>query len=323
MSFQFICPHCHKKTLVDESYVGQQGACAGCGKNVTITEQPKKLHAANLRKTHPPSPAPTQSSVTNSPSFLKHPIVRKLIAALLGVVALVVFGFVAWKLASAFSGLALIQKIQERSERAQCMNNLSKIARALNQYAASHGTYPPPIVYAEDGKPMHSWRVLILQELGEYHLYNQYKFDEPWDSESNSALIGSLCPRVFISPGRSDHRYAAESSYFLVVGDGTLFPSSEAPLSPDKISDGQENCLLVVEAQNTAHEWTKPIDIDFRNTRGTATTVGIGGTHDGGFTAAFADGVAAWIPSDTPQEQVRAMITPQGGESVDRTPYLK
>jgi len=243
--------------------------------------------------------------------------------ALAGAFGLVLLGVIAWKSIGALSGLTIIKQLQQRSARAQCMNNLSRIARALDQYAATHGTYPPPVTYDKDGKPLHSWRVLILQELGEYDTYNRYKFDEPWDSENNSALIGSDCPRVFVSPARPDYNYAAETSYFLVVGHGTAFPSAAPPLAPKDISDGRDSTLLVVEAQNSSHEWTKPIDIDFQNLSGTANSVGMGGTHSEGFTAAFADGVAGWFPNATPPEQVRSMITISGGESVDRSPFVQ
>ena len=170
---------------------------------------------------------------------------------------------------------------------------------------------------------MHSWRVLILPDLGEHHVYNQYNFDEPWDSPNNSNLLGTRCPRVFISPARADHQYAAETNYFLVVGDGTVFPTSGPPLAPGEIGDGLDNTLLIVEAQNTSHFWTEPIDIDFRNMKGTASSVGLGGTHKEGFTGAFADGVAGWFPNSIPSEQVRSMISANGGEVVDRSFFTK
>jgi hypothetical protein len=203
------------------------------------------------------------------------------------------------------------------------MNHLGRIARALNEYAATHGTYPPPAVFDSEGRALYSWRVLILQELGEFELHNQFRFDEPWDSEHNSSLLGTRCPRVYISPGRADFRDSSESSYFLIVGGGTVFPSRGQSLAPIDINDGPENTLLVVEAKNSIHEWTKPIDIDFAVWQGVSGSLGVGGTHSGGFTAAFADGTPAWIPEETPPELIRSMITSKGSDSFDRSPFVQ
>ena len=47
-----------------------------------------------------------------------------------------------------------------------CVQNSYEIAHHLRAYKERHGHYPPPVVYDENGKPKHSWRVLILQNLG-------------------------------------------------------------------------------------------------------------------------------------------------------------
>ena len=203
------------------------------------------------------------------------------------------------------------------------MNNLSQIENALNAYAAQHGTYQPPIVYDAKGKPMHSWRVLILEQLGEHDLQARYNFDEPWDSTNNVALLGGRCPRVYISPAISNSRSNAETNYFLVTGSGTIFPPS-GPLGPQDLSDGAGNTLLVFEAENTIIEWTKPVDIDFRkmNPRiGNSGPNSIGGNHDGGATAVFADGTPAWLPDEIPPATLDTLISPAGGEPVDPTDF--
>jgi hypothetical protein len=225
-----------------------------------------------------------------------------------GTISLIALGFVAYNIISILFSSTFVQDLQERRNRALCMNNLSKIARALTSYAATHGTYPPAVVYDDKGKPKHSWRTLILKELGEYALYDQYRFDEPWDSEHNSSLF-ARCPKVYISPGVG---LSGESSYFLIVGGNTLYPNGPL-MRPQDIRDGSDRTILVVEAQNPIHEWTKPIDI----TIGGNSTIKMGGNHTGGFAAATADGTPLWIPDDTPPELIDALISPAGNEPVD------
>ena len=55
-----------------------------------------------------------------------------------------------------------------------------------NKARAEHGL---PVMRDESGKPMHSWRVLILPFLDAEPLYKQYDFSEPWDGPKNSLLL--------------------------------------------------------------------------------------------------------------------------------------
>ena len=47
----------------------------------------------------------------------------------------------------------------------QCTNNLKQIAAALQAYHQANGCFPPAYIADKSGKPMHSWRVLILPYL--------------------------------------------------------------------------------------------------------------------------------------------------------------
>ena len=51
----------------------------------------------------------------------------------------------------------------------------------------------------ENGQPKHSWRVLILPFLEQSRIYEQYKFDEPWNSPNNMAVTSQAVP-VYCCP---------------------------------------------------------------------------------------------------------------------------
>ena len=59
--------------------------------------------------------------------------------------------------------------------RSRDQNNLKQIALAIINYADTNRGMPPPAIYSDDGKPLLSWRVLILPYLEEGDLFEQFQ----------------------------------------------------------------------------------------------------------------------------------------------------
>lgn len=66
--------------------------------------------------------------------------------------------------------------------------SMKMVAKALREYHAEHGEYPPPVTCDAHGAPMHSWRALLLPYLDEEPLAAAYHFDEPWNGPHNAPL---------------------------------------------------------------------------------------------------------------------------------------
>src|SRR5579872_5845935 len=71
-----------------------------------------------------------------------------------------------------------IQSARDAARRTMCLNNLHSIGLALFNYSADYGSLPPAYIADETGRPMHSWRVLLLPYLGHQELYDAYNFSE-------------------------------------------------------------------------------------------------------------------------------------------------
>ncbi len=97
--------------------------------------------------------------------------------------------------------------------------NVKKIMLAMHHYVDTYRHFPPAVMLGKDGRggPSHSWRVAILPQLGEHELYNEYRFDEPWDSDHNKKLLEKM-PAVFRGP--LDAPNAMNTSYFGLVAIG-------------------------------------------------------------------------------------------------------
>ena len=72
------------------------------------------------------------------------------------------------------------------ARRAQCTNNLKQIALALHNYEQEHKALPPAYTVDATGRPLHSWRTLILPYLEQESLYRSIDLSKPWDDRSNA-----------------------------------------------------------------------------------------------------------------------------------------
>src|SRR5579864_1381633 len=61
--------------------------------------------------------------------------------------------------------LPAIRSSGPAARRAQCTNNLKQIALALSNYEQANSALPPAFTVDAEGKPLHSWRTLILPYL--------------------------------------------------------------------------------------------------------------------------------------------------------------
>jgi len=241
MPIHFSCPHCGLETLVDDEYAGQSGPCASCGKLIRI---PFESSAGG-----------TATAVRVYTQRRKTPVLTIVMLVLGGIAAAVLAISIA--LVILFPAYTAARTIaQQRS----CRANLVQIGMALRAYEADHGTLPPAFIPDANGKPMHSWRVLILPYLdGEQGLYDRYDFNEPWDGPNNSQLT-MLMPDVYACPADPDARSMGETSYMVIRGAETLFPDSDAT-SINQVQDDPAATILVVETPVTGVTWLEPRDM--------------------------------------------------------------
>ncbi len=114
----------------------------------------------------------------------------------------------------------------QANERVNCVVNMKLTTLALLRYQADHGKLPPAFTVDENGKPLHSWRVLILPYLGEENkaLHEQIRLDEPWDSEYNKRFHAHA-PKIFQCPSNKK-REEGSTTYSVILGENALFDAS-------------------------------------------------------------------------------------------------
>ena len=135
----------------------------------------------------------------------------------------------------------------------------SKLRSALHNYHDDYGCFPPAYVADKNGRPMHSWRVLILPYLDYRAVYERYRFDEPWNGPHNRELV-SQAPYMYHCP--ADKTPKTDTSYVVVVGPSTMFPGEKCVRIKD-IGDGTTLTIMVVEMVNSRINWMEPRDLTF------------------------------------------------------------
>lgn len=293
MPIQFTCPHCGTKSQVAEQYAGQSGPCVACGKPVSI----------------PYAGAGAAAAAAGTGAAVGVSVVA--ILAVVGIVGVCVVGILVALL------LPAVQSAREAARRMQCASNLKQIGMGFHNYHDAHGHFPPAYTVDEDGKPLHSWRVLILPFLEQQALYEQFKLDEPWDSPHNLRLA-EMMPKIYQCP--SDGGPPTFTDYMVLTGPETIFDGSKsATLNQITSGDGTSQTILVVEAKGATTRWTEPVDIELA--KSSLKTIGgppgdIGSHHPGGAMVLFADATVRYLNKSVPPQTIKALATKNGGEAV-------
>ncbi|WP_182866269.1 protein kinase domain-containing protein [Rhodopirellula sp. JC639] len=191
------------------------------------------------------------------------------------------------------------------------VNHLRQIGLAFNNFHDVYRKFPGSVNVQEGavraGKKKvypFSWRVAILPFVEGARLYEQYRFDEPWNSEHNLKLLDQM-PELYRSPSAPDSQPGGHTNY-LGFAAGNSAIGTEGGVGRSEFRDGTSNTLLLIETKNSV-PWTKPEDLS--------------GSDDIEFfdpiTYLMVDGSTRTTPV-LDRDLLKKLITRDGGEVIDR-----
>ena len=199
-----------------------------------------------------------------------------------------------------------VKEGMEANLRASCSQNLKRITLAMLRYEAEHGHLPPAFTTNADGKPMHSWRVLLLPYLGEEKLHARIRLDEPWNSPHN-LTIAAKAPLVYSCPSCSECQ-ADQTTYAVILGKQLPF-SGDQGVPLNQFGPASDDMILVIERSEPIG-WMDPTKEIPRleGLRGineprdkTGRDVLIGSPHPGGVLVGFRNGSVNFIDENLEQ----------------------
>jgi prepilin-type processing-associated H-X9-DG protein len=190
----------------------------------------------------------------------------------------------------------------------------------MRNYHDTYGSFPPAVTYSADGKPMHSWRVLLLPFLGEGGLSARYNRNEPWNSPANSQLLSQM-PKVYACPSAAAG--AGVTNYVVPVGPQTMFPLDRA-VAIREVTDEISHTILVLETLGSNLNWMAPLDVPVGTGTSEAPPGSFSSRHTGGFHVALADGSVRFVrDGDFPAQKLDSLVTRDGGEVIDLPDYWR
>ncbi len=192
---------------------------------------------------------------------------------------------------------------RESARRATCSNNLRNIALALHNYESDYHCFPPAYTVGASGKPLHSWRTLILPYIDQKELYKKIDLSKPWDDPANKIAFDTPL-RLYECPSTVGRGL---TTYFAVVASKGCFQPMKCVSFAD-IKDRRDSTLMVIEvSEKHAVHWMSPNDAteDLILSRKADAEF----SHPHGSQAVFVDGHIEFLTENVGADVLRAMVS--------------
>jgi prepilin-type processing-associated H-X9-DG protein len=204
-----------------------------------------------------------------------------------------------------------VRSARPAAYRIACAGNLKQIVVALLKYESVYHALPPAYTVDANGKPLHSWRTLILPYLEERKLYESIDLSKPWDDQANAKACNTPvgyfhCPADSCPPNHT--------TYLASVAPNGCFRLTEPRRLSEITADVGQTLMVIEVPSDRSVPWMSPNDAD------EPLIISIGPesklAHSAGINAAMCDGSVHFLQADMPAADRRAMISIAGHNKI-------
>ncbi|MFO7908010.1 MAG: DUF1559 domain-containing protein [Pirellulaceae bacterium] len=220
--------------------------------------------------------------------------------------------------------------LRQANQRMECGSNLRQIGIALGNYHDVHGSFPPAIIYADDGTALHSWRLLLAPFVICNPVYDAYMDarHEPWNSPRHKFLIDEtpdewgqptgtrlydaeyFCYRC---PSAPDSQGRMCTNYVMLIDDRPGQPNA-APTWPGSEPPKRDppSRIIVIEIVDSDIHWMEPRDVllselSLKINDPSKPSIS---SHHGGACVLRADGSVLVLDDSETAEHLQDLLTP-------------
>lgn len=192
----------------------------------------------------------------------------------------------------------MVRTARPAAYRMACSNNLKQIGLALHNYMATNGSFPPAFTVDAEGRPLHSWRTLILPYVEQQALYELIDLTKPWNDPVNQVAFKTAVP-TYTCPQSGDGEYG--TTYFAYVDEHRCVRfGGNTPGEAKAAIDFNGICIVELD-DSKAVPWMQPIDTE--REKMWSFLAGKKFPHQNGFTIALADGSVRFLPAGMEPEK--------------------
>ncbi len=215
--------------------------------------------------------------------------------------------------------LPAVQQARVAARRAQSKNNLKMIGLAEHMYSDVHVTFTPSGSFGENDTPHHSWQTMLLPMMDQQPLYNTIDQSAPWTDPAQRAAFTQKVPS-YLDPNQA----MVTSADGLALTHYTINANLAGPnkaMKLGEVTDGLSNTIMLGEVATGFVPWGDP-----SNARDPALGIGkglgmFGSNYFGGANIVMADGAVRFLSENIDPAVLKALSTPNGGETVRDTDF--
>ncbi len=211
---------------------------------------------------------------------------------------------------------------REAARRSTSKNNLKQIGLALEQYHDDFHQLPIGGTFSDTGQPQHSWVSQLLSYLDGKDLFQQIDFHQPWTAEANRKPFQTRINAIQ-NPGMKSESDDGKSSQAAFQGyqpahyaaNSRVF-NVNSGMNFKEITDGTSNTLLAGEIKSDIKPWGDPTNFRDPALGINQSPHGFESPFIGGAIFLLGDGTVRFLSEDIDPAVLKALSTPNGGETV-------
>lgn len=152
------------------------------------------------------------------------------------------------------------RQARHAANRLCAYGRMCQMRLALHNYAHTYGTLPPLYLRDEQGKPIHSWRALVVPFV-EIDALEQINLSEPWNSDHNRKIIENVPLRewTWFARDRSPSRSPAYTHIMALLGADSAWDVKTG--LPKETNEFDPDLILLISVPESTIEPMQPGDI--------------------------------------------------------------
>lgn len=154
----------------------------------------------------------------------------------------------------------MVRQVRQDVRRCRACDQLAWMRLVLRKYEHQHGTLPPLCLRNNQGKPIHSWRALILPDL-EIESLKRLDLSQPWNSDYNRKIIENTPLQEWSEFARDmpSEQSPAFTHLFALLGADSIWDATTG--LPKGTTRDHPNAILLISVQQSKIEPLQPGDI--------------------------------------------------------------